>query len=67
MKIRDILSIAGSFLTSFGAVLVASGESKGAWWTGTAFVILGPLLMGSRALVAAKKSTDAVDLPRVKD
>jgi len=49
MTTRAAFTIAGSFCTSFGALLVSQVPSAFGYWTGTAMVILGPLFIGAIA------------------
>lgn len=55
MKIRDVLSIAGAFCTAFGSVVMLKATAPWGWWTGQAMAILGPLLMGSRAMTSKQR------------
>lgn len=55
MKARDIISLVGAFFLSFGGIIMTQDVPKWAWWTGQAMVILGPILMGSRAAMAGAK------------
>lgn len=55
MKARDIIALIGSFFLSFGGVIMTQDVPKWAWWAGTAMLISGPLMMGSRAAMAGAK------------
>ena len=39
----------GASMLAAGPVLIQLGGSKGAWWVGMAFTVLGPILMAVKA------------------
>lgn len=57
MTAKDWTAIAGAFLLAFGAKLKERVASETAWLIGDAMVLLGPLLMASRAMAAKKDGT----------
>lgn len=61
MKPRDIIALVGAFLAGFGALVIANDVPPWAHWVGQAMVVAGPLLMGSRALMAGKPENDRKD------
>lgn len=50
MKLRDILTLLGAFMASFGALIITQDVPKWAWWCGQAMIILGPLILGGRVI-----------------
>lgn len=55
MTPRNTTAIAGAFMLSFGTFAQSQEIPKWAWWLSQAGIILGPMLMASRALVPEKK------------
>lgn len=63
---KNVLALIGSFCAGFGGLIVMSDVPKWAWWTGQAMVILGPLLMGSRALTSFSSERPRKSNPKTK-
>lgn len=55
MKLRDILTLVGSFFTGFGALVISQDVPKWFWWVGQAMTIIGPLLIGARVIGQSHK------------
>lgn len=51
MNLRDILTLIGTILTSLGPTLLTVGKSETAFWAGTVCSIVGPILLGNRAVI----------------
>ena len=64
MKPSQIIFVVGTFLTSFGGVLLISEIPKWAWWTGKAMVILGPLLTASLGFYSTPGKSKSKAKPR---
>lgn len=55
MDTRNLLTIIGAFLTGFGALVIKAEVPSWAWWVGQGMVVLGPLLMSARAVMAGQQ------------
>ena len=51
LTLRNALAILGAVATAVGGFLTQHSTVPAAWWTGSILVIVGPVLMGSRALL----------------
>ena len=63
---KNVLALIGSFCLAFGIAVMAADVPKWAWWTSQAMVILGPILMGSRALTSFSSERPRKSNPKTK-
>lgn len=63
---KNLLAVIGSFCAGFGGLIIVSDVPKWAWWCGQAMVILGPILMSSRALKSLSSDRPRKSNPKTK-
>lgn len=51
LTLRNVLSIVGAVLTAAGGFLTSHSGNGAAWWAGSLCVVIGPVLMSSRAIL----------------
>lgn len=51
MNLRDILTLIGTILTSLGPTFLTVGKTEVTFWVGTICSIVGPILLGNRAVI----------------
>lgn len=61
MNPRDILSLAGACLLAVGGFLSQQPINSTPWWVGQIFVIIGPILMATRALTSTNQENKTIN------